>query len=69
MSIFCHFVLILFLSCKNPTDDFRYAVMNIHIELSGLGTLFSNVSLEHMLGAAVLALAAAILVLAWKLKK
>lgn len=43
--------------------------MNIHIDLSGLETLFSKVSLEHMLGAAELALSAAILVLAWKLKK
>jgi hypothetical protein len=47
------------------------AHMNIHIDLSGLGTLFSSVSLEQMLCVAVLALAlaAAILVRAWKFKK
>ena len=47
----------------------KNAAMNIHIDLSGLEALFSIVSLEHMLGAAVLALAAAIFILAWKLKK
>ncbi len=42
--------------------------MNIQFNLSGLKAIFTSVSVEQMLGAAVLALAVAICLLAWKLK-
>ena len=61
-------VLNLFFLCLNRLAC-QGIPMNIQFDLSGSKAIFTSASVEQMLGAAVLALAVAICLLAWKLKK
>jgi len=65
----CLFVLKLFFLCIMQAPKPLEPAMNIHIDLSALQAMLGNASLEQLLAVAVLLLAAAILVLAWKLNK